>query len=462
MSEPVSRFARIPGECKPARGVSMRGWRHWLLVLAPVVVVLTLGLLHAHLVGHYVFTGTRRFAWTGGYIVVLEFSAYLSGILDDQRSAASALWAGAGAAFGGAIIISLLQLAVGSLLLPREVVGGAAIILFPIDSLVALSALRSQRRGEGTDRVLVVLAPDEAASLEADLRRVPERPAEIVEVLPIEQAASDGRLAGAHLIESANANRATVAVLGRDAQADEAVVAQAAQLHGRGVRIRTLAVFYDEWLGKLPVADLERVSLMFDIQELHAPTYARMKRVIDLVSAVVGLAVTLVVAPVVWVADRFGNPGPLFFRQVRVGKGGRPFTMFKFRTMPVGNAESEWTQVADPRLRPVGAFMRRFHLDELPQSLNILRGELSLVGPRPEQPRYVAELSDKIPFYDVRHLVLPGVTGWAQVKFHYGASVEDALEKLQYEFFYLRHQGPVLDALILARTVKSMVRAKGR
>jgi lipopolysaccharide/colanic/teichoic acid biosynthesis glycosyltransferase len=177
---------------------------------------------------------------------------------------------------------------------------------------------------------------------------------------------------------------------------------------------------------------------------------------------VVGLAVTLLIAPLVWAANKFGNPGPLFFRQVRVGKGGHPFTMLKFRTMPVGNPESEWTKVADPRLRPLGALMRRFHVDELPQSLNILRGELSLVGPRPEQPRYVAELAEKIPFYDVRHLVLPGVTGWAQVKFHYGASVEDALEKLQYEFFYLRHQGPVLDARIVARTVKAMVRAYGR
>ena len=440
----------------------MRSARRWLLVLAPVVVVLVLGELHAHLVGHYTFTGNRRFAWTAGYIVVIELSAYLSGVLDDHRTAISALWAAVGAAFGGAVTISLLQLVLGSLLLPREVVVGAALLLFPIDSIVALSGLRSRRRGDGNDRVLAVLGPDEAASLDADLRRVAERPAEIVEVLPIERATSQGRVAGAHLIEAAAVHRATVVVLGRNAQADEAVVAQAARLHGRGVRIRTLAVFYDEWLGKLPVADLERVSLMFDIQELHAPSYARMKRVVDLLSAVVGLAVTLLIAPLVWAANKFGNPGPLFFRQVRVGKGGHPFTMLKFRTMPVGNPESEWTKVADPRLRPLGALMRRFHVDELPQSLNILRGELSLVGPRPEQPRYVAELAEKIPFYDVRHLVLPGVTGWAQVKFHYGASVEDALEKLQYEFFYLRHQGPVLDARIVARTVKAMVRAYGR
>ncbi len=440
----------------------MRGVRRRLLVLAPVVVILLLGELHAHLVGHYAFTGNRRFAWTAGYILVTELAVYLSGVLDDQRSVASALWASFGAAAGGAAMISLAQLALGSLLLPREVVGGAALLLFPINGIVTLSALRSQRRGGGMDRVLAVLGPDEAASLGDDLRRVAERPAEVVEVLPVDRVLAAGALAGGHLVDAATDREATVVVLGREAQADEVVVAQAAVLHGRGMRIRTLAVFYDEWLGKLPVSDLERVSLMFDIQELHAPGYARMKRAVDLAAGAVGLVATLMVAPAVWVVDRLANPGPLFFRQVRVGKGGRPFTMYKFRTMPVGDTETEWTQVADARLRPFGAFLRRVHLDELPQSVNILRGELSLVGPRPEQPHYVDELTEKIPFYDIRHLVQPGVTGWAQVKFHYGASVGDALEKLQYEFFYLRHQGPVLDARIVARTVKSMMRAQGR
>jgi lipopolysaccharide/colanic/teichoic acid biosynthesis glycosyltransferase len=151
----------------------------------------------------------------------------------------------------------------------------------------------------------------------------------------------------------------------------------------------------------------------------------------------------------------------VFFTQERVGKGGRPFIIFKFRTM-VGEPTGEWTEIGDPRVRWVGRWMRRTHIDELPQSLNLIRGSISLVGPRPEQPRYVEELRQKIPFYDVRHLVNPGVTGWAQVKFLYGSSVEDALQKLQYEFFYMRHQGPVLDFRILARTVRSVARFHGR
>ena len=130
--------------------------------------------------------------------------------------------------------------------------------------------------------------------------------------------------------------------------------------------------------------------------------------------------------------------------------------------MPAGLKDSDWTTVEDPRLGLVGQWMRRVHVDELPQAVNLLRGDLSLVGPRPEQPRYVAELTEKIPFYEVRHLVNPGLTGWAQVKFGYGASVQDALEKLQYEFFYLRHQGPLLDVQIIGRTLRAMIRLRGR
>jgi lipopolysaccharide/colanic/teichoic acid biosynthesis glycosyltransferase len=147
-----------------------------------------------------------------------------------------------------------------------------------------------------------------------------------------------------------------------------------------------------------------------------------------------------------------------------VGKGGREFEILKFRTMraaPEG-AASTWTSEDDPRITPFGSWLRRSHVDELPQVVNILRGHLSVVGPRPEQPQYVEELEAKIPFYRLRHLVRPGLTGWAQVKYPYGASEGDALEKLQYEFFYLRHQSLVLDLRITGRTVRSVLGRGGR
>jgi len=443
----------------------------WGVFLAPVVVVLGLGELHAHLIGHYSFTGTSRFSWTIAYIALLELGAYVMGLFDVSRTTVGALLTAVGATVSAAVIISLIQLITGSLLLPREVVLGSALVLIPVYAVLAIAGDRAHRQGTGEDRVLAVIRPDEAAVLDADLLGRPERSAKLVGVITPDAALHSGR----PLLDAADREHPSVLVLGREGQSDEAVVAQAALLHGRGIRVRTLSLFYDEWLGKLPLSELERVSLMFDIQEIHAPRYARLKRIVDLVAAGVGVLLLGVSIPFVWVLDRFANRGPLFFRQTRVGKGGREFTIIKFRTMVTptatatgaadieeGEGEGDWTVENDPRVTSFGRLLRKIHLDEVPQALNVLRGELSLVGPRPEQPRYVRELEDKVPFYDVRHLVQPGMTGWAQVKFPYGASVEDALEKLQYEFFYLRHQGPVLDARILARTLRTVVGRQGR
>jgi lipopolysaccharide/colanic/teichoic acid biosynthesis glycosyltransferase len=439
----------------------MRGAIRWLMVLAPVAVVLWFGELHARLIGHYHFTGSSRFGWTIAFVVLLELGAYATGLPDAPATTTSAFWTAVGAVGAPALVISLSELLLATTVLPRAVVAGSSLVLVPVYTAVAVLQRRSRRTGVDTERVLAVVSPTDMEALRADLDSRPERFAQLVALLLPGEATPtvDGP---APLVEATRQTGASVVVLGREAQSDEGVVAQAALLHGGGTRVRTLSLFYDEWLGKLPVAELERISLMFDIQELHSLRYARLKRLVDLLAGLAGLIPLAVVTPVVWLLDRCGNPGALVFRQARVGKGGREFTIVKFRTMPDGVAAAGWTSTRDERLGTVGRWLRRSHLDELPQVLNLLRGELSLVGPRPEQPRYVAELVEKIPFYDVRHLVNPGMTGWAQVKFPYGSSVEDALEKLQYEFYYLRHQGPVLDARILARTLRSVLRLEGR
>jgi lipopolysaccharide/colanic/teichoic acid biosynthesis glycosyltransferase len=362
---------------------------------------------------------------------------------------------------GAALAVSALELVMATSVLPRAVVFGSSAVLVPV--YTGLFAFERHGRNAGNDvqRVMAVVSDAEADALRADLDDRPERLGRLVAVLSPQDAAPTMDTP-TPMVDAARGAGASVVVLGHAGQADEAVVAQAALLHGTGTRVRTLSLFYDEWLGKLPVSELERISLMFDIQELHAPRYARLKRLVDMTAGAIGVLVLGLVVPFVWLLDRLGNRGPLLYRQVRVGKAGRNFTMVKFRTMPNTSSASDWTNEEDDRLCRVGRALRRSHLDELPQSLNLLRGELSLVGPRPEQPRYVAELGDKIPFYDVRHLVNPGLTGWAQVKFPYGSSIEDALEKLQYEFYYLRHQGPLLDAKILARTMRSVLRLQGR
>jgi lipopolysaccharide/colanic/teichoic acid biosynthesis glycosyltransferase len=259
-------------------------------------------------------------------------------------------------------------------------------------------------------------------------------------------------------------NAASVVVLDREAQNDESIVGQAAALHEAGIRVRTLTLFYDEWLGKLPVWELERVSLMFDIGELHRARYGRLKRLFDVAVALIGLVAFAVAVPLVLVGDLIANRGRLFYRQKRVGKNGAAFDILKFRTMrPEGeNLPSEWTTEDDPRITPFGRILRRTHVDELPQLVSVLRGDLSVIGPRPEQPQYVRELVGKIPFYDLRHRVRPGLTGWAQVKYGYAGSESDALQKLQYEFYYLRHQSLTLDARILGRTARHIVGRGGR
>ena len=264
------------------------------------------------------------------------------------------------------------------------------------------------------------------------------------------------------LVQLLEANHANLLVLDREAQEREEIVAQAAELHSKGVRIRTLSLFYDVWLGKLPVSELERISLLFDINEIHRPTYARSKRFLDLVVALVGMLALALVVPIVAIVDLFGNRGPLFYSQPRVGKDGVLFTIHKFRTMPPADEPPTWTAVDDPRLGKVGRLLRRLHIDELPQMWNVLRRDLSIVGPRPEQPHYVETLTKSIPFYDVRHLVRPGITGWAQVNYDYGATDLDALEKLQYEFFYLRHQSVGLDLRIIGRTLRTVFENQGR
>jgi lipopolysaccharide/colanic/teichoic acid biosynthesis glycosyltransferase len=327
-----------------------------------------------------------------------------------------------------AVLISIAQLVVGSAVLPRVVVLGSVAVLTPWYVLCWMVAGDVRARAADRDRVLVVAADDEVAVLTAELDRAPERAALVVGSLTPAGAGSTSLPPCRPVLDLARATRASVVVLGRDAQSDDDVVAQAAMLHG----------------------------------ELHQTRYARVKRLVDIALSLVGLVVLIVLVPFVVIGDLLGNRGRIFYRQARVGQGGRAFDMTKFRTMRADLDGADWTAEQDTRITPFGGVLRRTHLDELPQVLNVLRGELSIVGPRPEQPQVVAELADKIPFYGLRHLVRPGLTGWAQVKFPYASSEADALEKLQYEFFYLRRQGLALDLRILGRTVREVVGGEGR
>ena len=444
----------------------MRRAARFLSILAPLLVVGGLSKVHAAWVADppYDYTGSTRFAWSLAYVVALTVLVYGAGLPEVPRSFKHALATAGAASVGAALTVSAVQLLVGDALLPRFVVFGAALILVPIEAAIWWMARTGQSRDEGRDRVVLVGAEDDGVRLQEELQAGPERHAVLAATILATDAKGDGAMVKP-LIDLVVAQGATVVVIDRLAQADDWVINQAAALHEAGVRVRTLLQFYEEWLGKLPISELERASLFFDIGEVHRIRYGRARRIIDVVLGVAGLIPLALVVPFVLVANLIGSRGPLLFRQERVGKGGVSFQILKLRTMaPTGSGpmSDERTVVNDPRITPVGRFLRVTHLDELPQVVNILKGELSVVGPRPEQPRYVAELSAQLPFYNLRHLVRPGLTGWAQVKYGYAGDETDALQKLQYEFFYLRHQNLRFDLRVIGRTVRSVAGGEGR
>jgi lipopolysaccharide/colanic/teichoic acid biosynthesis glycosyltransferase len=432
-----------------------------------IVAVVGLSVYHSRAIADppYSYTGTFRFGWSLLYIGVLVVTAYGLGLPELPRTAGRALVTSVIAAISGAVVISVLQLLTGDALLPRFVVFGSAIVLVPWYLFCAALALGGRQRDAARDRVLLVGSTDEAAPLRVDLRRSPERSASVAGVvLPETVTQPTGKPpADGPLVQRAAEVNATVVVLGAVAEADDSVIDQAAELHSQGVRLRSYAQFTDEWLGKVPLADLERASLLFDVGEVHRARYGRVKRLFDIGIALVGMVLFVLLVPVVVLGDLVANRGPLIFGQERVGKGGGSFRILKFRTMePRESSAGDATEVGDPRVTPFGRFLRRSHLDEMPQAWNVLKGDLSIVGPRPEQLHYVEAFSAALPFYDLRHLVRPGITGWAQVKYHYGTGEQDAREKLQYEFWYLRHQSLAVDLRILGRTIRSVVRTEGR
>ena len=215
--------------------------------------------------------------------------------------------------------------------------------------------------------------------------------------------------------------------------------------------------FYEQISGKINVEEL-RPSWMIFSEGFKKPRSLQVaKRFLDIVLSVIGLVVTFPLGLITAILIKLDSPGPVFYRQERVGENGRLFTLLKFRSM-AQDAEAEtgpvWAQPGDPRMTRLGKIIRKTRLDEIPQMFNVLKGEMSFVGPRPERFYFVQGLKDKIPYYSLRHTVKPGITGWAQIRYQYGSSVEDALEKLQYDLFYIKNMSVIFDLTVLFQTIK--------
>ncbi|MBS1262531.1 MAG: UDP-N-acetylgalactosamine-undecaprenyl-phosphate N-acetylgalactosaminephosphotransferase [Calditrichaeota bacterium] len=235
--------------------------------------------------------------------------------------------------------------------------------------------------------------------------------------------------------------------------------------HFRGVRVMIMPDFFQILVGMAKSRELYGVPLLEVFPDPLGPAQRVIKRGLDIAVSLVLLIVTLLLMLLIAIAIKLGSRGPAFYVQTRIGKRGKEFKLYKFRSMYVGaerHTGAVWASERDPRITPVGRILRLTRLDELPQAFNVLRGDMSLVGPRPERKVFVSEFSRTIPFYNRRHNVKPGVTGWAQVRRGYDESPEDVREKLQYDLFYLENMSIGLDIKILLNTLLVVLKGRGR
>ena len=232
-----------------------------------------------------------------------------------------------------------------------------------------------------------------------------------------------------------------------------------------GIDVYNLTSFYEQITGKVPVEYIEHSWFLENLAEHSKKLYELSKRITDIVIATIGLIVAIFLAPFIAIIIKLESRGPVIFKQIRVGKNGKDFLAMKFRSM-VADAEKngpQWATKNDSRVTRFGKFMRKTRLDEIPQLINILKGEMSFVGPRPERPEFVKVLTSEIPFYQERLMVKPGLTGWAQLYGPaYGGSKEESLEKVKYDLFYIKNRSLILDLSIILKTIKLVISKKGQ
>ena len=238
---------------------------------------------------------------------------------------------------------------------------------------------------------------------------------------------------------------------------------QLLQCRLKGIHVDDGITFGESLSGKLSIENLHPSTIIFSNGFRGVLVYKGIKKVIDLIASFLGLLVFLPLCLIIALAIKLDSRGPVFYRQERIGQDGRLFSLIKFRSMTV-DAEKDgpvWAVVNDQRVTRVGRWLRKLRLDEITQIINVIKGEMSIVGPRPERPFFVKKLEKEVPFYSHRHAVKPGITGWAQILYPYGATREDAQEKLKYDLYYIKHMSPIMDLRIISETAKIVLMGRG-
>jgi exopolysaccharide biosynthesis polyprenyl glycosylphosphotransferase len=378
-----------------------------------------------------------------------------------RRPALGQIGAAGLASLAGASAVSAVGLWVPWLISASTVLQlGISVFLLLVGWEALTARIAPQRR-----RLLVVGAADGGEELVEELRLEEDGRYELIGVVDDDRA---GLLAGAPVLGGVadlpgivGTHRPDLVVLavGRNRlSAFESLL----DTGSAGFEVLELAELHEQAFGRVPVRHLTAAWFMSCLHFYRRPYTRLAKRTFDLVVAAVGLLLSAPLYPLVWLLVK-RTEGPVIFTQTRLGEGGRHFTIYKFRTMQADaeDGEPRWAGENDPRTIPGGRFLRRARIDELPQLWNVLRGEMSIVGPRPERPEFLERLQAAVPFWTGRHLVKPGITGWAQVRRGYAASVDETAEKLSYDLWYLRHRSLVTDLAICARTVSTLLLGTG-
>jgi len=266
------------------------------------------------------------------------------------------------------------------------------------------------------------------------------------------------------LLEMATQKNIKTIITAIDPHQDSKLVQSLYQCLPLKISFNDLPSFYEKILGKVPISSIGEIWFLENLTESQKNFYEAFKRILDMLCSFIFGIASLAFYPLIALIIKIDSSGHVFYKQIRIGQDGQIFKVIKFRSMK-DEAEkngAQWADQQDHRITRVGKFIRKTRLDELPQLWNIFIGQMTFIGPRPERIEFVQRLEKEIPYYQIRHIVRPGLTGWAQVNFRYGASVKDSIEKLQYELYYIKHRSFVLDLSILLRTIKIILKGGGR
>jgi sugar transferase (PEP-CTERM system associated) len=314
------------------------------------------------------------------------------------------------------------------------------------------------------ERVYVLGTGDRAQRVVQGLRQNPELGVEIASWTGKMEGAVTRESVAAHLTEIVHKQKVHRVIVAMPDRRGTIPMLELLDLRMKGVKIEEATSWLEKISGKIEVENLYPSWLVYGEGFRRSTAIIVVRRIISIAISLLGLILALPLLPLIVLAIRLDSKGPVFYTQTRVGKNGRIFKVVKFRTMRQ-DAEAasgpQWAGDNDPRVTRVGRFLRSSRLDEIPQLWCVLKGDMAFVGPRPERPEFIALLSKEIPYYGVRHMVRPGLTGWAQVKYKYGSTIEDSREKLQYDLFYIKNASIGLDLLIMFQTIKTVLLRRG-